>query len=684
MTRYLLSLVFSVCLLNSYLSCQGTIGDQTGSVSSVLTVTPVGSGTGSVTSVPSGISACANGGGGTCSHTYLNGTTIILTPTTTGGSTFAWSTGTDGASVCSGTGACTFTITGTASVLAIFTGAGGGTIPNTPTFAIDVVANTSYPSTISHGQLRVWDTPGSMWSFINTSNGVYTYTTLDTVLNFAATANVHTAQYGLGARVPNWASSNTNLNVLCTVSAGPFTANEAIIQNTTGTAATFISYASGTMIISQYVNPGIAADSTDDWVGQTSAAHCTPSNSPVGAGIPTGCAGFSNGKNAPGQLSGQCYPPTDITSTGTGTDLIWRNWVASIVTHVNQAGYVAGTGSFAGTPHAHIVYWEVWNEPYATGKFWGGSYDQLIRFAQDAACIISKNNGAGFVQATGESCATVRASVTSVVNCCDGANGPGDPTAQIVMPSYAPQSYNLAACFLYCTPNSTNQCGTPATSCISGHGGASAIDRINFHAKPGANLETAIPSQVTAVNAQLAGPELSKPIDDTEAGFSATGWLCPNSAIFSTCYTDPQMQAGYIARMYVYYYFSGVANDVWYNWSPPAGFLGSPNAAVAYTTVYNWMVGSTAPVCTHVGTPPNAVYTCTMTSALSVATGMLWDTSKPCGGTPSTCSFSTQTVASHYQSYLDITGAKFTIPQPGLGAHQVSVSIVPILLQDTP
>jgi hypothetical protein len=74
------------------------------------------------------------------------------------------------ASSCSGTGGCTFNITGTASILAIFTGAGGGVVPAEPTFAIDVVSSTTYPTTINHGQVRLWDTPNSMWPFIYRKN----------------------------------------------------------------------------------------------------------------------------------------------------------------------------------------------------------------------------------------------------------------------------------------------------------------------------------------------------------------------------------------------------------------------------------------------------------------------------------------------------------------------------------
>lgn len=646
-------------------------GAPAGGVTTTLTITATGTGTGSVSSSDGQIASCSSGGGA-CTGTYNIGASVTLTPTATGGSGFFWSSGTDGASICSGAGPCTFVITSTATLQAVFTGSGGGSVPASPTFSLDLNSNTQYPTTISHGQIRFWDTPGAQWSFIETANNVFSFTSLDTVLQSAAANSVHTAQFGL-ARTPNWASSNTDLTVAGTLISGAFTNGETAIQGTTGVSVTVRSGTASLLTISQYTSG--TADATHNWVGQTSGAVFSPTQGSLSF-LPAGCSYFTNGSTNKGQLSGQCAAPIDVNADGSGTDLIWRNWVAAIVTHANQSGYIAGTGTWAAggancpgvvaCSHAHIAYWEIWNEPYATGKFWIGSYDQLIRFAQDADCIINSTAGAGAVRTTGESCSQVRATVTSVSSCCDGANGVGDSTAQIVMPSYAPAGANLAQCFLYCTPNVANQCGSPATSCTAGGGGHASIDRINFHAKPGANLETAIPTQVAAMEAILQSAELAKPLDNTEAGFSATGW--------SGAYTDGDMQAAYIARMYIFYYWKGVANDVWYNWSPANAGLGSSQAAVAYTQVYNWMVGSTVGNCTNAST----VWTCTMTLPSGTAAAMIWDTSKSCAA--GICTTANQTVATHYQSYLDLAGD----PKTSISSHIVPVGIKPILLQDTP
>jgi subtilisin-like proprotein convertase family protein len=77
-----------------------------------LTVTRAGSGSGTVTSAPSGINC-----GGMCETTYDRATTVTLTASAAAGSVFAgWSGG-----GCSGTGICTVTVGDTTTVNATFT-----------------------------------------------------------------------------------------------------------------------------------------------------------------------------------------------------------------------------------------------------------------------------------------------------------------------------------------------------------------------------------------------------------------------------------------------------------------------------------------------------------------------------------------------------------------------------------
>jgi hypothetical protein len=112
-------------------------GDVAGSADSgsgttfPLTVALGGDGTGSVVSTPSGIQCGAD-----CTESFVDGTSVTLTPTGTGGSTFAgWSGG-----ACTGTGDCTFTIAAATTVTAMFTNqrtltvtvTGTGTVTSNP------------------------------------------------------------------------------------------------------------------------------------------------------------------------------------------------------------------------------------------------------------------------------------------------------------------------------------------------------------------------------------------------------------------------------------------------------------------------------------------------------------------------------------------------------------------------
>jgi len=99
-----------------------------------LLVSRAGDGTGTVTSTPPGIDC-----GSTCSASFVTGTVVVLTATPAAGSTFAgWS------GDCSGTGACTLTMTAGHSVTATFilpssriltvtkAGSGTGTVTSAP------------------------------------------------------------------------------------------------------------------------------------------------------------------------------------------------------------------------------------------------------------------------------------------------------------------------------------------------------------------------------------------------------------------------------------------------------------------------------------------------------------------------------------------------------------------------
>jgi cysteine-rich repeat protein len=102
----------------------------------VLTVDHAGTGTGTVTSSPAGITACT-ASSGTCAAPFAQGSMVTLTATATADSTFtSWSGG-----GCSGSGSCVVTMNNAATVTATFTlrtftltvtSTGGGTLTSVP------------------------------------------------------------------------------------------------------------------------------------------------------------------------------------------------------------------------------------------------------------------------------------------------------------------------------------------------------------------------------------------------------------------------------------------------------------------------------------------------------------------------------------------------------------------------
>jgi len=123
-----------VVTMDANKDCTATFNPEV--VEYTLTVTESGTGSGTVTSSPSGIDC-----GSDCSESYIQGTSVILTATAASGSTFTgWSGG-----ECSGTGTCTVTMNTAMSVTATFdleapentltvvkSGTGNGTVTSSP------------------------------------------------------------------------------------------------------------------------------------------------------------------------------------------------------------------------------------------------------------------------------------------------------------------------------------------------------------------------------------------------------------------------------------------------------------------------------------------------------------------------------------------------------------------------
>jgi hypothetical protein len=345
---------------------------------------------------------------------------------------------------------------------------------------------------------------------------------------------------------------------------------------------------------------------------------------------------------------GQCDPPIDLNSDGTGANAIWKSWITAIASHVNDPTYLQ--------THAHIRYWEIWNEPDAT-FYWSGSFAQLARLTEDANCIIT---GRGVIHESGNGTATP----------CTAT--PIDPTAQIVMASGHATFTTLiyAQNQLYCNASPTGSqlpCPNPANAI------ATAVDIINFHMKPGNQTgnncpppaactpETAMQMYVGSINGMLEPAELAKPLWDGEASYAESG--------FTGAYTDPDMASSFIPRFYILDWSLNISGIAWYDWT----YMTTLPAQVqtSYQQTYNWLSGaSLSSPCAASGT----VWSCTINRSGALYL-VMWDASQSCSS--GSCTTANQTVDSQWSTYQDMTTASSPI---SISGRIVPVGIKPVVL----
>jgi hypothetical protein len=344
---------------------------------------------------------------------------------------------------------------------------------------------------------------------------------------------------------------------------------------------------------------------------------------------------------------GECDPPSDLNSDGSGPNAIWKAWITAIASHVNSPGYTA--------THAHIKYWEIWNE-VDTKLFWVGSIAQIARLTEDANCIIT---GRGVIHENGNGTATA-CTATAI-----------DPTAKIVMASAHAKGGALVygQNELYCNNSPSGDalpCPNPPNAI------ATAVDIINFHMKPGNETgnncpaptpctpESAMQWYVSNIHGILQPAELAKPLWDGEAQYSTTG--------FVNAYTDPDMAASFMPRFYLIDWSLGINGIAWYYADSQAEPV---QAQTAYQQTYNWLVNATlVNPCTAVGT----VWSCTISTS-GTQSLIMWDTSQSCAN--GTCTTGNQTVSSQWTQYQNMTVAGSPITISG---GVVPVGIQPILL----
>ncbi len=348
---------------------------------------------------------------------------------------------------------------------------------------------------------------------------------------------------------------------------------------------------------------------------------------------------------ASGGGNGECDAPSDLKADGSGTNAIWKAWIVAIATHANDPTYLQ--------THAHIRYWEVWNEP-DTKAFWSGTIAQLARMVEDANCIIT---GRGVIHEAGDGSATA----------CTAA--PIDPSAKIVMPSAHAKS--VALTFgkneLYCNDSPLPYqlpCPNPPDAM------AAAVEINNFHMTPGnetgndcpsptpCTAESAMQMYVSNIKGILQPAELAKPLWDGEAQYGTMG--------FAGAYTDPDMAASFMPRFYLMEWTLGISGTAWYS-EPQAPSTVNP----AYEQTYTWMEGSSlvAP-CKAAG----SVWSCTLEKSGKQYL-VMWDTAQSCSG--GSCTTSSQTVSGSWTTYQDMTTASMPAT---ISNHVVAVGIKPVVL----
>jgi hypothetical protein len=299
--------------------------------SNVLTITTSGTGTGLVTSSPSGINC-----GVTCSATFATGTVVGLTAIPTTGQTFAGWTG-----ACSGVGTCTVTMSAVKTVGAIF---------NTPVVATTTPATTPTITRVNMATPSTYTAqPGSQvtitlnWDRVPMSANYLQFMHLDSGRNIASVDdhNVSSA---------TWNGSSPDPRIITVPATLPVGVYDIKVGLSGGNPWTDISLAMGTGV----TNPG----NTNAYkVGTITIATSTPlpipqntltvTTSGTGSGsITSSPSGISCGATCSATFATGTVVTLTASPTGANTFSGWTGACAGTSTctvTLNTAKSVVGT-----------------------------------------------------------------------------------------------------------------------------------------------------------------------------------------------------------------------------------------------------------------------------------------------------------------------------------------------------
>jgi hypothetical protein len=353
---------------------------------------------------------------------------------------------------------------------------------------------------------------------------------------------------------------------------------------------------------------------------------------------------------------GGCDLPRDLNSDGTGTNQTFINFAQNLAQHLNDPAYLQ--------THAHVKYWEPWNEWYRDPVLGAdnqgciskqscsvrATYAQMVRMAEDLRCVITGSGSVNGVPCT-------RAAI--------------DPTAKIITPaSHGRSSFGVSVMenFLHCDS------APPSTAlCTTGDRGRNAVDVLNFHAYA-LQTETAeeITMHIANIKAGLRSADLAAlPLWSGEGGWGVDASL-----------PDPQMQEAFLVRYYLLGWSNGFSRMSWYEFENNTwGTLYAPQtngsltpAGQAYQQVYNWMAGnSLSQPCSGPTFPANGVWTCGLTKPDGTQMLAVWDSSQTCSN--GVCTTSLYSPNPMYSTYIGLNGTTANV-----SSATVKIGAKPILL----
>jgi polysaccharide biosynthesis protein PslG len=275
-----------------------------------------------------------------------------------------------------------------------------------------------------------------------------------------------------------------------------------------------------------------------------------------------------------------------------------------------------------------IKYWELWNEP-KNAYYWNGTVAQLVRMAKDARSVI-----------------------LSI-----------DPQAVLLTPpTHGPYQASYFAA-----------------------GGAQYADVITYHGYTYTSGCAGFPrsedelQRIAGVRSIMSAyGQAAKPLWDTEVSWGVTS---------ASCFYHSNLQAAYLAQMYMLHWSAGVKRVFWYQYNNQLNgtlWLANPDPkhrdapgtllkpGVAYEQVYQWMVGATMDgPCAVSGT----TWTCNFKRPGGYVAQAVWDTSQSCN--KGICTTVDYAVDPQYTNYRSLYGGKIKI-----NGGKVPAGAKPILLEN--